>query len=250
MHVIRACCTSFFSGLCIGAFLFGAGPRAMAQTTGSPGDISLTPIYSNNEVAEVQQAPFASGVVDAPLPDAPEPPQQRDQDGKALMSVAPTSTTTNLPVAPMYSRVIPAGMATPQIHKWDKINWHPQPLLGDEFCELCFSAGWSHLTNGQPNYGTNSEAFGQRLGAAAIRDSSRRFSRMARLRCGFTRTRGTSRWGRAQLCETDVVRDFATADYAQQQRRARGVQYFVDPGAGGGDGAEQSVLPEEQPELP
>lgn len=37
------------------------------------------------------------------------------------------------------------------------------------------SAGWSHLTNGSPNYGTNSGAFGQRLGAAAIRDISEDF---------------------------------------------------------------------------
>jgi hypothetical protein len=34
------------------------------------------------------------------------------------------------------------------------------------------SAGWSQLTNGQPNYGTDKGAYGQRLGAAAIRASS------------------------------------------------------------------------------
>jgi hypothetical protein len=34
------------------------------------------------------------------------------------------------------------------------------------------SAGWSHLTNGSPNYGTDKGAFGQRLGAAAIRNVS------------------------------------------------------------------------------
>jgi len=34
------------------------------------------------------------------------------------------------------------------------------------------SAGWSQLVNGSPNYGTDSGAFGQRLGAAAIRGVS------------------------------------------------------------------------------
>jgi hypothetical protein len=34
------------------------------------------------------------------------------------------------------------------------------------------SAGWSHLTNGSPNYGTDKGAFGERLGAAAVRDIS------------------------------------------------------------------------------
>ncbi len=147
----------------------------MAQTAGSPGDISLTPIYSNNEIAELQPPTFASRAEDASLPDAPEP-QQRDQDGKPLMSVSPTSSTTNVPMAPMYSRVIPAGMATPQIHKWDKVELATRNLYSaTSFASIAFSAGWSHLTNGQPNYGTNSEAFGQRLGAAAIRDSTQAF---------------------------------------------------------------------------
>jgi len=34
------------------------------------------------------------------------------------------------------------------------------------------SAGWEQLTNGSPNYGTDRGAFGQRLGASAIRDIS------------------------------------------------------------------------------
>ena len=34
------------------------------------------------------------------------------------------------------------------------------------------SAGWTQLTNGSPNYGTDKGAFGQRLGAAAIRNIS------------------------------------------------------------------------------
>jgi hypothetical protein len=34
------------------------------------------------------------------------------------------------------------------------------------------SSGYSHLTNGPPNYGTDRGAFGQRLGASAIRGSS------------------------------------------------------------------------------
>lgn len=35
-----------------------------------------------------------------------------------------------------------------------------------------FSAGWEQLTNGSPNFGTDKGAFGQRLGAAAIRNVS------------------------------------------------------------------------------
>jgi hypothetical protein len=34
------------------------------------------------------------------------------------------------------------------------------------------SAGWSQLTNGSPNYGTDAGAFGERLGAAALRSAT------------------------------------------------------------------------------
>jgi hypothetical protein len=34
------------------------------------------------------------------------------------------------------------------------------------------SAGWEQLTNGSPNYGTDKGAFGQRLGASAVRNVS------------------------------------------------------------------------------
>lgn len=81
-----------------------------------------------------------------------------------------------MPIAPMYSRVIPAGMATPQIHKWDKITLATRNLYSaTSFASFFVSAGWDQLTNGQPNYGTDRGAFGARLGAAAIRDTSQAF---------------------------------------------------------------------------
>ena len=113
------------------------------------------------------------------MPDAPEPPQASRGSGWEAADVCGSEavpTTTNMPMAPMYSRVIPAGMATPQIHKWDKIDLASRNLYSaTSFASIIFSAGWSQLTNGQPNYGTNSGAFGERLGAAAIRDSTQAF---------------------------------------------------------------------------
>ena len=182
MQAIRNCCTSFFSCfagdfavLFLAAMFFSASLRGVAQTSSSAGDVYVTRVSASNEIAEVQPAPLANAASDAALPDAPEP-QQVGQDGKALMSVSPTSKTSNLPMAPMYSRVIPAGMATPQIHKWDKVELASRNLYSaTSIASIFFSAGWSHLTNGQPNYGVNSEAFGKRLGAAAIRDSTQAF---------------------------------------------------------------------------
>jgi len=182
MQAIRTCRTSFFSCFpgefavfFLVALFFSASLRGVAQTSSSASDVSVTTAFPSNEIAEAQPAPLTNAAMDSALPDAPEP-QQVGQDGKALMSVSPTSATTHLPMAPMYSRVIPAGMATPQIHKWDKVELASRNLYSlTSFASIAFSAGWSHLTNGQPNYGVNSEAFGKRVGAAAIRDSTQAF---------------------------------------------------------------------------
>lgn len=190
MHAIRACCRLGFSGrfgaISFGQFavlslalFFGARARGVAQVSAS--EVSLTTVFPSSEIAEVQPELIASVATDE-LPDAPTPQkhEEQDQQQKPLVTAAgPTTTvpaTTNLPMAPMYSRVIPAGMATPQIHKWGKIELATRNLYSaTSFASFFFSAGWSHLTNGQPNYGTNSAAFGQRLGAAAIRDSTQAF---------------------------------------------------------------------------
>jgi hypothetical protein len=162
------------------ALLFGVGLRGGAQTIAAPSDVSVTPVISFNEIAEVQPAPFASVAAGEELPDAPEPQKadSHDQEQKPLVAAAPmsVSNTANQPMAPMYSRVIPAGMATPQIHKWDKIELATRNLYSaTSFVSILFSAGWSHVMNGQPNYGTDSGAFGERLGAAGIRDSTQAF---------------------------------------------------------------------------
>jgi hypothetical protein len=94
------------------------------------------------------------------------------------MAAGPTAVpaTTSMPMAPMYSRVIPAGMAAPQIHGRDKIVLATRDLYSlTSVADFFVSAGWDQLTNGQPNYGTNGKAFMQRVGAAAARDSSQAF---------------------------------------------------------------------------
>lgn len=201
MHAIRACCRFRFSGrfseqflsqvggfsfrfgqfaaLFLAAMLVGASVQGLAQTAGSPGEISVTTVFPSIEIAELEPAPLGNLATDTALPDAPEPQQKEVDPEKPMVAMGSTTTVpanTNLPMAPMYSRVIPAGMATPQIHKWDKIELATRDLYSlSSFTDFFVSAGWSHLTNGQPNYGTNSGAFGQRLGAAALRDSSQGF---------------------------------------------------------------------------
>ncbi|HEV2575851.1 MAG TPA: hypothetical protein VGU25_01455 [Acidobacteriaceae bacterium] len=150
------------SGLVLGIALHGAaqgvvGPDARA------------------DVVAVQPA-IVEAIADASLPEAPLPQQEQKPGDKPLMTESTKAATASMPMAPMFSRVIPAGMATPQIHKWDKITLATRNLYSaTSIASFVASAGWDQLTNGQPNYGTNSKAFGQRVGAAVIRDSSQAF---------------------------------------------------------------------------
>jgi hypothetical protein len=76
-------------------------------------------------------------------------------------------------VAPIYSKVIPAGWAAQPLTAHDKVLlgarnlYSPESLLG-----FVLSAGYSQVRNGQPNYGTDAGAFGKRLEAVTLRDST------------------------------------------------------------------------------
>lgn len=99
-------------------------------------------------------------------------PDVRQGDGLVYSSSigAPLSeVTTEAPVAPIYTKYIPAGMAAQPITARDKVGigirdlYTPYAFLG-----FFASAGYSHVLNGQPNYGTDRGAFGEQLGAAAL----------------------------------------------------------------------------------
>ena len=81
--------------------------------------------------------------------------------------------STPVPVAPIYTKYIPAGWTAQKITAHDKVIigardlYSPLTLLGD-----LASAGYSDLVNGQPNYGTNGKAIGQRIGATVLRDTT------------------------------------------------------------------------------
>jgi len=72
-----------------------------------------------------------------------------------------------------FTKYVPVGATAPQITAHDKVvmglrdSISPFSILG-----ILASASYSHLTNGQPNFGTNKGAFGQRIGAVAIRDTT------------------------------------------------------------------------------
>lgn len=86
---------------------------------------------------------------------------------------APQSATSAAPTAPKYSMTISPGYHAQQLTR------HEQVVLGfrdmyslPTFVGEIASAGYSHITNGQPNYGTDKGALGQRVGASVLRDTT------------------------------------------------------------------------------
>jgi hypothetical protein len=155
------------------------------------GQMSLDPVHfdlSRGDQAAVNGLPvmLASDALNgAPalgstmdLPDAPEPQQQGKPDpdaNKPLVAAVPktVSETNQMPVAPKFSKYIPAGYAVEQIHGKEKLVMGARDLISvGNVGDWLLSAGWEQLWDSQPNYGTDRGAFGERLGAAAIREST------------------------------------------------------------------------------
>ncbi|HEX4154214.1 MAG TPA: hypothetical protein VHY48_01250 [Acidobacteriaceae bacterium] len=113
------------------------------------------------------------------LPDAPEPQNaqdsQQEPSQKPLVAASPKTVpvTTAKPVVGRYVKYIPADSAAPQIHGREKFILGARDLYSaGNFAAMLVSAGWEQLTNGSPNYGTDRGAFGERLGAAGIRETT------------------------------------------------------------------------------
>jgi hypothetical protein len=103
---------------------------------------------------------------DAPLlPDAPS--------AVVTDQAASAQYTMPGPEAKITAKYIPAGYRAQPLDRRDKLNVALRDLYTPQsFAGYVLAGGYSHLVNGQPNYGTNSAAFGQRVGAAFARDTS------------------------------------------------------------------------------
>jgi hypothetical protein len=106
----------------------------------------------------------------------PEAPSAMVQD-RPLVASTPAVTRVVVAradrVAPIYMKRISAGWTAQPLTARDKM------VLGERDLYSPFSmlgylvmTGYSQVTNGQPNFGTDRGAFGERLGATALRDSS------------------------------------------------------------------------------
>ncbi|WP_348267305.1 hypothetical protein P8936_16050 [Edaphobacter paludis] len=119
------------------------------------------------------------------LPDAPGAVLGGSVDAAANYSTSadasfdPTSAQQKAGQRRMASRldsiILPTEQA-PSLTAKDKFLMGARGMVTPFAIAGWFSAaGYSHLTNGPPNFGTDRGAFGQRLGAAAILDSTEDF---------------------------------------------------------------------------
>lgn len=75
--------------------------------------------------------------------------------------------------APKYSFVIEPGQTAQHLNGGEKVMLGVRTTFSlTSLAGAVISAGYSHLTDGQPNYGTNGEAFGKRFGASLARGAS------------------------------------------------------------------------------
>lgn len=76
-------------------------------------------------------------------------------------------------IAQKRTKTIPSDWHAQKLSVGWKIRVGAEDLYSVEDLGAIFlAAGYSHLTNGQPNYGTDKGAFGARLGAAAVREGT------------------------------------------------------------------------------
>lgn len=103
----------------------------------------------------------------------PEAPLPVDQDA-SLQSGRPLPARDG--TASRLTKYIRPGMSAPPLSRRDKFDLGIHDLYTPQnFLAILFSAGYSHLANSEPNYGTDKGAFGERLGAAGIRESTQGF---------------------------------------------------------------------------
>lgn len=136
--------------------------------------------------AQTQPRPLAATNAMLSLPDAPEVSSGTSSTDESSSSVSETDRFANpvgdaLNPASVKRRILATrsditiypGQVAPPLSAHDKeVMGFKQSFTLFSLVGWTTSAAYTHLINGSPNYGTDSAAFGERLGAAALRNTS------------------------------------------------------------------------------
>lgn len=124
-------------------------------------------------VSPVQVAPVQIAMLnraDTILPDAPSYSTSNDEGQAGGIGI--TTTRNQGTVAPKYTGIIPSGLSSQPLSAGDKVKFgFAQAFSLYNVVPITASAVYSHLVDSAPHYGTNSQAFGKRVGAAALRST-------------------------------------------------------------------------------
>jgi hypothetical protein len=117
---------------------------------------------------------IASG--DTPLPDAPQPTAAATTIPQPASHLASQQVSSSAPSsqAPRLAKYIGTGQTTVRLSAKEKLElsgW--EQLQPYAFATQFMGAGFEQAINSNPQYGTDSGAFGERLGAAALLQNSR-----------------------------------------------------------------------------
>jgi len=154
------------------ALLVPLAPFAMAQESAAV--ISASDPKTVSTRLDLPDAPgfvfaVASSSADGNSPEAnPTDPNPADPDG------AGQSTTATRPKGSTHMNMVinPGEVAEPMSVRAKIISGMTNSVSFYSATGWLAAAGWEHLWNSSPNYGTDSGAFGERLGAAALRGVS------------------------------------------------------------------------------
>ncbi len=158
-------------------------PRAFALLAPLAWTIVCSAV-AQSVTAPIEIAPGVSAIVHAapsktstPEIDAPQPQLAAlDLSADPVRSSAdavPLDQPGGYQVAPVHRKFIMPDMRAQTITSRDKVIIGLQGTYSlQNFGGIFVAAGWEQLRDGQPNYGTDRGAFGERLGAAAIRGTA------------------------------------------------------------------------------
>lgn len=123
-------------------------PSVSSSLDGAPASPDLTASVSGNPA----------------LPEAPAP--QRP-NGTAV-----TGSPNAQHIVPLHSEYVPSGWTAPRLTAHDKVVAGLQDLYSlENLSAIPISAAYEYIVNSEPNY-SPSDAFGKRVGAAAIRETT------------------------------------------------------------------------------
>ena len=180
-HIFSAtkrCGLSFTAATLAGIITLGGVVNAQTATqnvtapngnTQSGADASSSLAFAATSiVAEAQPQPelTSSSASFTGMPDLPEVPVPQ------IHKLDPPPATAQH-VAPVYDSIISTGFRSQRQTPRQQFIMGARDLYSfDNLSAIVLSAGYEHIANSEPNYGVRSKAFGQRVGAAAVRETS------------------------------------------------------------------------------